>query len=435
MQDRAAEARPPVQPAEKPADPKLAGKAWRELRDRAQKLGNRIKIGWHEIRTGKVDDWLKDADPAKKQEAGFLRHEDPGKGVTKWEDNKETREYLANAQKRAVELAEKGMGEISADLGIPADQIAGKTLQEVYDAAKAKGWNVAEGDPKGVETRDYLRNAYEFAREQQQAVEARVEAEDQAAEFHAAVDAAATAGIIAAEVPGMDRIMFRVIKDKGKITGVIEEEGNALIASKEPEKVALGLDLQIDGLQYQLVLTHNAIQKAIQKKDSKGMMKFSKDARGFDAKIKDLQNQRATGRVKVGDSEVEFQNLKDQPNQVEMFVQKLGVKAENVKVAFFGESGDPQTVEVTSSLMALHNTLSRAIADGDFRKAFIAYLRDNSRLGEDNIRHLEKYLGDEAFKKKVEKSGNLAIKTGAGVGLLMAFMMWLASRKGQGQMG
>ena len=433
MQDGPAErlTPPPAKPVatEKPADPNLAKKAWGELRTRAQILEAGL-MGWHEIRTGNIDDWFKDADPTKREPAGFLKQEDPGKDVTPWKDDDQTKEYLANAQTRAIELAQKGVGEIGADLGIPGNQIVEKTLDEVYAVAEAKGWNVIQGDPKGDETRDYLRNAHEYAKEQQQVVEVREEAEDQAAEVEAAIETAATAGEIAPEMAGL---MLGVIKDRGQIKGVIENQANELIKTKEPEKVARGLDLQISGLQYQLVQTHDAIQRAAKKSNNKEIKRLSVDAIGLNAKIKDLQNQRSTGKVMIGDDEIEIQKLGDQSNKVDAFVQKLGIKAKNVEVIVLDEEGETQTIEVTSSLAGLHDIFSAAIANKESRAAFIQNLRQKSGLPEDNIDQIEKYLGSEVFKKGVEKGRNIAVKAGAGVGVLMLLMAWLASKEKQGQ--
>ena len=168
MQDRSAEGpRPAAKTAEKPIDVRLAFKAKNELTARARAY--RRDLGWNELRKANLAKWLRGPDGTKPgDKGGWLRQKDVVDG---WKNDQATRDYLDNAKRRAVELAKRGVGEISTKLGIPSDQIAGKTLAEIYATAEAKGWNVKQGDVQGEEVRDYLYNAHEYAIEQQKAKE------------------------------------------------------------------------------------------------------------------------------------------------------------------------------------------------------------------------------------------------------------------------
>lgn len=422
MQDgpRTAEAQTAVRPAVavEPANPDLAGKARGELGEKARAQGNRF-FGWAEIRKGDIADWLKDPDGANPQDkGGWLRQKDnTGDG---WKNDKPTEEYLANAQRRARELAVEGVGKISADLEIPSNQLADKSIQDIYDVAEAKGWNVKEGDPKRDETRDYLRNAYEYAREQQQA----------ATPENQAVVKTAAGGI---EDPDKARGALELIK--GSLTRVETEKGFRLVFKLEkaiatlknsdnPLNKALGFDFEIAVVQRKLAETNGAIEVAL-KQGKIDQVEAQEVRKKFQDQLDKLQKERGDIVDKDGN-----------PIPAESQVSKLAEK--------FAEGEEEKTEAKENPLGLMERKFNAAVKSKEGRQKLtdaLQSLKQGMSEEEQNMidEIAEGIQGEingtmsQEKREKLKKVGSKAITIGGGACILMLLMAWIASKEKQGQ--
>lgn len=401
-----------VKPAEKPVDPTSGKKAVGELRNRGNQLGK--KVGLHEIRTGKTDDWLKDGDRVEGEENGFLRQEDPDKGVKKWQDDPATRDYLNNAQRYAQQQAEQGVEEIKDKLGLNVEQAAKKPFNEIVEEAGKKGLNVDPNTEEGQEILDYLRNAHEYARDlntkkdDEQSAEAGEKKDEEETVQEVTQELAL---VIHNDIVELSKLSLEIYASGGDVAKKIQAIGESMIVTPEEGKqrteqeviqTARGYDLQIAGMQLEQQQIADSYPEAKEKKREELLVRNNE----LKKRIKQLQEERKQFYV---------------PNEVKEFVKRCGVAEADAKA---------------NPLAALSQTLEKAITDKSFRKDYIAYLKQQAnegKLSKEGVETTVKFLNSETVKKFVKEKGLLGVKAAGGFGVLMLLMAWLATKEKQGQ--
>lgn len=420
-----AEARPTFRQLNE-AERESAGKARGELRERAEKLGIR-PFGWSEIRkAGDFSDWFKDADPSNNKPAGLLRQVDSSKGVNdKWEADEKTKDYLANAQRRAVELAKEGMEKINTELGIDPDKITTTNFGDIVKAAEAKGWKVDPNTGEGQETLDYLRNAHEYAREEQQRIEAQKAAQ-------AATVAAAAAGIEGDPTKALQQIAgsFVIEKNKrGKVVLSLDIEGlnqtvEDVLKNEEaqPAARAAAYDFRIASFQYQLAQVDTAYEEYA---SSKGWTEHQLQ--------KARENLRKQLELQIGTSRQERAKITQSESQVERIAKK-----------FAGDNEEDKKLAEKNPLQLLEKKFNDAIRpNSESRAGFIQILNNmTDELPEQERELFAPVVGfindllnntlSEQSKANFEKIRS-RILTGGGISLALLFVMfWMSSKELQG---
>jgi len=249
------------------------------------------------------------------------------------------------------------------------------------------------------------------------------------------IDAAVTAAQIH---PEASETMVELVASGNKITTVIEKRTNKIKQEavdletkevKDPAKLALAMDLEIAGLQYQI---DEYIVAA--KKSPKGALSEAQTAKidELQKRKKQLQEQRNSGKIKfkkADGSEIILENdqLAKETNQVEIFAQKMGI--------------DPQQAK-EHPLYAIHQQIEGAVIDKNFRAAFLKHLLENKVFSQDEnenkaaVAKIKEFVEKASQIRSIKEKGKLAAKGAGIVGLLMMFLMWQASKeKKQGMMG
>ncbi len=323
-----------------------------------------------------------------------------------------------------VELAKKGIDEMTSVLGISRDQIAGKPFEEIVAAAKAKGWEVTEGTPVGDQTLDYLRNAHEYVQEQNQIAE----------EQKSATQITEATAAIARRNPDMARVMLEFLQNGGDIVPIIIKEGSRLakegseIADGKlvnPQKLALGLDLQIAGIKYAL----DGLQsQEAQGKPLTATQKIDRDQHL--AQLQSLTKQRKEGKIEITDAEgkkqtIESEEVKNQPNELNDFLKALGVNDQDLHRSPISALKEVTKVTTAEEAKALMDKVFKACGmNEEAVKKFYESLNEGD----------EKEDKSKKPVSKAEKAKKILLYGGGGLGIIMVLMMWLASRQ-QGQGG
>jgi hypothetical protein len=245
--------------------------------------------------------------------------------------------------------------------------------------------------------------------------------------------------VLAAQIhPEAGQTMIELVASGNKIVKVIETRTNQMKQEavdlekgevKSPAKLALALDLEIEGLQYQLDEYEFAA-----KRSRKGTLSEAQRAKVKELleRKKQLQEQRNSGKIKfkkADGSEIQLENdqIKNEPNQVEIFAQKMGIDPEQAK-------GHP--------LYAIRQQIEGAVVDKNFRTAFLKHLSENKVFSQEEnenkaaVAKIKEFVDKASQIRSIKEKGKIAAKGAGLVGLLMMLMMWQASKeKKQGAMG
>jgi len=201
----------------------------------------------------------------------------------------------------------------------------------------------------------------------------------------------------------------------------------------DPQKLALALDLEIAGAKFKLT-------KLSENRKGKGQQ--SDTEKQLAARIKQLENERSEGKVKLmldgKETVVNCAELKTAPNQITEMAKSL---LSNLGL------GEQQLVQLskyaeTNPMAAIEWLVSQAINNRDLRTGLMNNLRESALFGDDKakkdalINFLDKNIESGSRTKKTKEVGK-KVATGVGLmGAMMMLMMYISSKeKKQGPMG
>lgn len=393
-------------PAPQVVDVPQAQKAVGEIQTIAQSLGDRF--GLSEMRKADVSSLLTDKGPDKKP--GLLKQAKDGKGEpAPWQDNAATRQYLENAQAYAQQQAEEWLQKIATELKIPADTLVETSWEDLVKVAKKAGWPVDR-----EEQLDMLRNAYECTKEKQSSAQE---------ENDLAHEAALVSPTLAEIFPEFAHDLIRLQAKKGDVRAfLIEKANNLKLEARTSDgkvdvaKIALALDMEMAGLQSQLV----SIMVEIQKQKGKASPALLAQQTDINEKMKALRSQTASGKIEIIHGEpltveivtVSPDDLKKQPNQIKAFAQIMGL---NEDYANYDPVG------------GIAKLCEKAMADKGAAKELMSRLthfKDDLGLSDTQLKKIE-----HLFISPVKELGKTAAK---GMSILMALLFLLGWRASKG---
>lgn len=245
----------------------------KQLKEIARQQGR--SFGLADLRKVDIDELFAPGDPQQNKEPGMLNK-------AGWQDDQQTKDFLANTQRYAEKQAEIWLNKIQTELKLSPEQLADKSFDELKGLALKAGMAVDEtvADPKkkaeAEETLDNLRNAWEKAKEK--AMSGSKDKEDTA---RALADETEALSLIEGDLknltPESQGIIMNIIAHGADKPQVYIKQGEILAQATLGEKdidtflgkeespenqkpdferrkhnLALALDLQIAGLQEQL---------------------------------------------------------------------------------------------------------------------------------------------------------------------------------------